>query len=379
VPPAHRPGHRLAGLAAAALLLSACSGGSAGGGPATVKLAGVCPDPVVVQTDWFPGPEVGALYQLIGPEGTAGDGRYSGPLGETGVRLEIRAGGPALGGETVASTLYGDDSILLGTVQTDDAIRDSLDLPTVAVAALWDKSPRILMWDPAQLDAADLAGVGRSTARVVYAEGSDDVDVLVGKRLLRPEQLDPSFDGSPVAFTTEQGVVQESLITGDPFTYERELAEWRKPVKFALVDDSGFRPYPSLVVRADKLDTAAACLEKLVPLVQRATVDYLADPAAVNAKLPEISRQFADFRPVSAAAAADAVAKLRAHQIASNGTNDTVGDFDEARVGTVIADAVPAFKAAEPEPGVETIKPGLSPADLVTNRFVDEGIRLPAP
>jgi hypothetical protein len=45
----------------------------------------------------------------------------------------------------------------------------------------------------------------------------------------------------------------------------------------------------------------------------------------------------------------------------------------------VIADAVPAFKAAEPEPGVETIKPGLSPADLVTNRFVDEGIRLPAP
>jgi hypothetical protein len=265
-----RPVHRLAPLAAAAMLLTACSGGSAGGGPATVKLAGVCPDPVVVQTDWFPGPEIGALYQLIGANGTVGDGRYSGPLGETGVRLEIRAGGPALGGETVASTLYGDDSILLGTVQTDDAIRDSLDLPTVAVAALWDKSPRILMWDPAQLDAADLAGVGRSIARVVYAEGSDDVDVLVGKGLLRREQLDPSFDGSPVAFTTEEGVAQESLITGDPYTYERELAEWRKPVKFALVDDSGFRPYPSLVVRADKLEAAAACLEKLVPLVQQA-------------------------------------------------------------------------------------------------------------
>ena len=36
------------------------------GGP---DLTGVCPDPLIVQTDWFPEPEHGGLYQLIGTDG----------------------------------------------------------------------------------------------------------------------------------------------------------------------------------------------------------------------------------------------------------------------------------------------------------------------
>src|SRR5688500_12211502 len=56
-----------------------------------LDLTSVCPDPLVVQTDWFPEPEHGGLYQVIGPDGDAdaGAGTYTGPLGGTGIDLEV--------------------------------------------------------------------------------------------------------------------------------------------------------------------------------------------------------------------------------------------------------------------------------------------------
>src|SRR5262245_3524219 len=51
---------------------TAAPGTTAGGSPTTsgggaaVDLASVCPDPIVIQTDWFPESEHGALYNLVG-------------------------------------------------------------------------------------------------------------------------------------------------------------------------------------------------------------------------------------------------------------------------------------------------------------------------
>src|ERR1700681_4656639 len=61
-------------------------------GQYTTSLKGICPDKVVVQTNWWPEPDHAFLYQLIGPSGTADTSKntYSGPLGQTGVNLEIR-------------------------------------------------------------------------------------------------------------------------------------------------------------------------------------------------------------------------------------------------------------------------------------------------
>ena len=51
-----------------------------------VSLAGVCPDTVVIQTDWNPEAEHGWLYEMIGenPEVNAGSGSVSGPLVTSG-------------------------------------------------------------------------------------------------------------------------------------------------------------------------------------------------------------------------------------------------------------------------------------------------------
>src|SRR3954470_15315642 len=95
----------LAALAVVALTgVTACGGddgdgaGAAAGTPAassrqagyTTPLKGVCPDTVVVQTNWWPEADHGGTYQLIGPGGKvdASKNTYTGPLGKTGIKLQ---------------------------------------------------------------------------------------------------------------------------------------------------------------------------------------------------------------------------------------------------------------------------------------------------
>lgn len=111
---------------------------SASADAGVVDLTGVCPDPLVLQTDWFPSPEHGYAYQLIGDAGEldAENGVWSGPLLDTGIDLEIRAGGPYLGYQPGTTTMYVDRDIDLAYVSTDEAVAAyAAGFPTVAVLA----------------------------------------------------------------------------------------------------------------------------------------------------------------------------------------------------------------------------------------------------
>src|SRR3954469_3202037 len=58
--------------------------------PAAGALQGICPDPIVIQIDWFATPERAAAFQLVGPGGAIDKkkGTYSGPLAGTGVSVQ---------------------------------------------------------------------------------------------------------------------------------------------------------------------------------------------------------------------------------------------------------------------------------------------------
>ena len=67
------------------------------------SLAGVCPEKLVIQTDWNPESEHGGIYEMVG-DGYKVDAAkkiVTGPLvsggKDTGVQIEIRTGGPAIG------------------------------------------------------------------------------------------------------------------------------------------------------------------------------------------------------------------------------------------------------------------------------------------
>ena len=155
----------LAAVAVLALVAAGCGGGGDDEGttqaPAAtapsgdaVNLAEVCPNPVVIQTDWDPESEYGVYYHLLGPNPKVDTKKklVSGPLvaggKDTGVRLEVRTGGPSIGFEPVSSQMYKDPAITLGQVSTDEAIRFSAKQATLAVMAPMEISPFMIMWDP---------------------------------------------------------------------------------------------------------------------------------------------------------------------------------------------------------------------------------------
>ena len=116
---------------------------------------GDCPNPLVIQTDWFPEPEHGALYNLTAGEGSIDgeSGRFSGPLAaDPSITLEIRAGGPFVGFQQTVALMATDSDIFLGYVNTDEAIQNYEDFPTTAVVAPLEINPQMIMWDPDTYD-----------------------------------------------------------------------------------------------------------------------------------------------------------------------------------------------------------------------------------
>ncbi len=377
--PVRNPFLRSMVAATSLVALTACGGGdddaASNASAPSSELAQACGERIVIQTDWFPEPEHGGTYQLIGDSGRVDPerGAYQGEIGDTGVKLEIRAGGPYTGSQNVTSLMYQDDDILMGYVNTDEAVRNSGQLPTVGVFALLDKSPSALMWDPAKYDFQTLDDIGKSSAKVLYFEGTAFIDYLVGNGAIRPDQLDASYDGSPSRFVAEGDVVQEAFATNEPYKYEHDIPQWGKPVDFLLVSSGGYEPYPAnLSVRPETLEEKRECLRLLVPMMQQAQVDYLRDPGPVNQALLRIVDELASSWTLSEGGVADAVTKMRELKIAGNGPDGTLGSVDMDRLQRMIKILQPIFESQ----GITTVKPDVAPEDLSTNEFIDSGIHL---
>jgi hypothetical protein len=374
-------------LAVLALAAAGCGGdgdegGSQGSGTtaptdASVSLAGTCPDTIVVQTDWDPESEYGVYYHMLGanPDVDAEHKRVTAPLvsggKDTGVKLEVRLGGPSIGFEPVSSQMYKDTSITLGQVSTDEAIRFSAKQSTQAVVAPMETSPFMIMWDPGTYPQFNtIADIGKTDAKVLYFEGDTYMAYLTGTNVLKKSQVDGSYDGKPANFVAADGkVAQAGFATSEPYIYEHEVRQWNKPVKYALVSQAGYPFYPqALSIRTADKDKLAPCLKKLVPIVQRAQVDFLANPEKTNAFVLDLVKQYNTGWVYSPGLAAYAIEKMRADFV-TNGPDQTLGNFDPARVQRMIDIVTPIFTAQRQPP-----KEGLTPEDIATNEFVDSSI-----
>jgi hypothetical protein len=381
----------LAAVSLSVLSLAACGGSddsaaaavaapTAAAGGTDLAAAG-CPATVVIQTDWNPEAEHGGVYQLLGPDPTidAGSKSVKGNLvdsdgNSTGVQVEVRSGGPAIGFQAVSAQMYTDEDITLGYVDTDEAIQLSATQPTVGVLAQLDKSPQMIMWDPASHpDVKTIADLGKTDTIVRYFEGSAYMDYLVGAGLLKESQLDGGYDGTPAAFVASGGEdSQQGYASAEPYIYENEVDAWKKPVDYQLVYDAGFQPYASpLSVRADALEGLSGCLKALVPIMQQADLDYVADPAAVNKLIVDLVEQFNTGWQYSEGVADYSVKTMKDLGLVGNGPDGTHGSFDTDRLKTLIEQTTPIFTDQGTAP-----KDGLTPEDIATNEFLDKSIAL---
>ena len=359
----------------AAEALAAAEAATAAAEAMSMSLTNVCPNPLIIQTDWFPEPEHAHTYQMIGTDGVvdAENGTYSGELRDTGLTIEIRAGGPYIGFSPPTAQFYADDDIFMAYVDSAAAIRAHGVTPVTAVFASFEAGPQILMWDPADYDFESFADIGDSGATVLYFQGATYMDYLIADGRISADQVDASYDGSPVRFISEDGLVQQGFATNEPFRYENEIEGWLKPVDFMLIHDAGFEIYQSAVsVRSGDIERYRDCLELIVPIMQEDLVNYFNDPQPINDKLDDIVKELDSFWTSSKpghAAATEAMVDLGLVTDAGNGF---VGDMDGDRIQGLLDILTPIFTAQ----GIEGFDPSVTPSDLYTNEFLDPSISL---
>jgi hypothetical protein len=361
------------------------SGSSSGGGSAApaatsdrLNLKGACPDKIVVQTDWDPESEYGSLYYLLGSDYKidANKKLVSGSLvaegQNTGVQIEIRAGGPSIGFEPVTSQMYKDQSIHLGQINSDEAIRLSAKQPTLAVVAPMEISPFMIMWDPQKYPQFNtLIDIGQTNTKVFYFGGDTYMEYLVGSGILRRSQVNGGYDGKPDNWVAQGGkIAQAGFATSEPYIYEHELpGKWNKPVKYALIHDSGYPMYPeALSIRPADKEKLAPCLKKLVPIIQRGVVDYTKSPDKTTTLILNLVDKYKTGWTYSSGLAGYALGKMRSDFV-NNGPDKTLGNFDLNRVQRMIDIDTPIFVSQRKPP-----KAGLTPKDLVTNEYIDPSI-----
>jgi hypothetical protein len=345
-----------------------------------VDLAGVCPSTVVVQTDWYPEADDFIPYELAGPNGTVDTSNksYTAELlasgKDTGVKIQVRAGGPAIGDQLVAAELYEDPSILLGFVETDQAIELSKTQPTVAVIADRQEAPTIIAWSPAEHPGVKtIAQLGKTGTTVLYYNGAPYMDYLTGAGILSSKQIDGAYNGTPADFVASGGKdALQGFATAEPYEYSHEVSQWDKPLTYQLVSDYGYDPYPALATLPQNITKYAACFKKLVPIIQQGIADYAANPGPADALIVKLVQEYNAGWEYDAGEAAYAAQTMLTDNIIANSPDGTVGAFDDTRISKLITLLSPIY-AKDGKP----IKAGLTPQDIATNQFLDPSIHLP--
>ena len=379
------------GLVVAGLTITACGSSSStsssspatSGSPAAATgpdaLAGVCPSTVVIQEDWQPEAEHSGLYALVGPGYTidANKKRVIGPLTidgkDTGVKIEIRAGGSSIGFQSVTSAMYVDKSITLGAVTTDAAVGSSGNQPVTAVVSQLNKSPQMLMWDPASHPAwKTVKDIGASKATIVVAKGSNYIPLLEQEGLIQGSQVDTSYTGAPARFVSQPKIAQQGFATAEPYIYEHEVKQWNKPIDYQLLYDVGYHVYPeALSVRSGDLSAMSPCLKKLVPILQQSQIDYLKNPGPANQVIVDAVGKYNDGWTYDMGVANFAAGALISQGIAVNDSSGPFGGMDMSRVQDTINTFAPILGKAGGD-----VKKGLQASGIATDAFIDPSIKL---
>lgn len=204
-------------------------------------------DRVVFATNWLAQGEHGGFYQALA------DGTYE----RYGLEVTIRQGGPQSPGRQLLAA--GQVDFYMGSMATIDAVREGV--PVVAVAAMFQKDPQVLL---AHEDApfetlADLAGASRLImGQATFLQGY--FPWLKANFEGFSDEMYAPYTFNPAPFLADPMAVQQGLLTSEPYAIEQ--ATGRAPKVFLLAD-YGYRPY------ATTIETRREIVETDPELVQR--------------------------------------------------------------------------------------------------------------
>jgi len=287
---------------------------------------------------------------------------------DLGIEWEVRTGGPAIGFSPVSQHMAVDEGIHLGYASTDQQVNHWDVAPLMSVVAPLERNPQMIMWDPETYpDVESIADLGEQEITINVFGGGTFSEVFVAQGIWSADQVDPSYEGNPSRFVGAGGsIAQQGFASSEVYTYEHVYEQWGKPVAFQLLHDAGFQIYSQTIgVRPGDLEELRPCLEKLVPIIQQAAVDFNNSPGRANAIIVDAVLKYEDFWVYPPDLAEFSHSAKRSFGLIGNGPDDIVGNMVPERIAKVLDD----MRAA----GMD-IDPSLTADQLFTNEFIDESI-----
>jgi NitT/TauT family transport system substrate-binding protein len=187
--------------------------------------------PVTFATNWLAQAEHGGYYQAIA------DGTYE----EYGLDVTIMQGGPQSPGRPLL--VSGQVQFYMGGVTgAVNAVKE--EIPTITLAAIFQKDPQILMAHPdAGFDTfADLANASKI---IMSADGF--TSYYTWMKAEWPEFVDEKYEPyqfNPASFLADPMAVQQGYLTSEPYSIETQAGF--APVVYLLADQ-GYDPYSTTI------------------------------------------------------------------------------------------------------------------------------------
>ncbi|MBV9198975.1 MAG: ABC transporter substrate-binding protein [Alphaproteobacteria bacterium] len=262
-------------------------------------------------TDWKAEAEHGGYYQAVA----------TGIYRQYGLDVTLRQGGPQINHAQLLAAGRLDFNLAPNSFIPLNFVQENI--PMVAVAAIFQKDPSVLIAHPGE-GSDSLAALKGKPIMIGSDTRITSWNFLKSKFGYTDDQIRP-YTFSVAPFLADPKAVQQGYLSSEPFTIE---AQGVKPVVLLLAD-AGYSSYGSLIQTSGKLvQEKADLVQRFVDASIEGWYSYLyGDPAPANALIKRDNAEMTD------ALLAYGIAKLKEYGIIDSGDakTDGIGAMTEKR------------------------------------------------
>ncbi len=304
-------------------------------------------DKVSFGTNWVAEAEHGGHYQALV------DGTYR----KYGLDVTIVPGGPNVNNRILLPVGKLDFLMSANTLQGFDAVEQNI--PTLAVAAMFQKDPQILMAHPDQ--GIDKFEDLKKLTLFISKEGLASYFQWLKADFGFSEAKVKPYTSNPQPFLADKRSAMQGYVTSEPYAVEKVAGF--KP-KIFLLADQGFNSYSTLIeTRRDLIEKKPDMVQRFVDASIIGWYNYLYhDNKAANALIKRQNPEMTD------ALLAYSIAKMKEYGIVDSGDAATLG------VGAMTDARMKNFYDKMVRAGV--VKPSIDLAKSYTLQFVNKKVGL---
>jgi len=304
-------------------------------------------DKVSFGTNWVAQGEHGGFYQALA------DGTYR----AHGLDVTIVPGGPNVNNRLLLPVGKLDFFMSANTLQSFDAVEQNI--PTIAVAAMFQKEPQVLIAHPDQ-GVEKFEDLKRLTLFVSKEGIATYFQWLKADYDFDESKVRP-YTFNPQPFLADKKSAMQGYVTSEPFAIEQQGKF--KPKVFLLADQ-GFDAYSTLIeTRRDLVANKSAVVQRFVDASIIGWYHYLyGDNKPGNDLIRKHNPE------MSEALLAYSVAKMKEYGIVDSGDSTTLG------IGAMTDARMKSFFDKMVRAGV--VKPSIDLAKAYTLQFVNKKIGL---